>query len=174
MSKSIGKLLRGDYAPMPIENNFNKNRRVNYFELFGKNEQSYIEPTPAWEQRLYQKQNMSYLPAYDYDSKYSSLNVPKDLQQTNDWEHKWKYTKNFVNDFKSGWNEGFDLGVENIVNTASGGKYAELNQALGGDYLSRKDKYYENAKLAGTYEAAKKLDLYQDTITMLLALRGLL
>lgn len=52
MSKSIGKRLRGDYAPMPIENNFNKNRRVNYFELFGKNEQSYIEPTPVLGQRL--------------------------------------------------------------------------------------------------------------------------
>ena len=70
MSKSIGKRLRGDYAPMPIENNFNKNRRVNYFELFGKNEQSYIEPTPTWGQSLYQERNMSYIPQERRNTEY--------------------------------------------------------------------------------------------------------
>ncbi len=174
MSKSIGKLLGGNYQQTGYVNGQEQNYRAQHPEMFGKTQQSYFEPIPSWGQSLYQKQNMSYLPPYNDKNNYSLLNVPENLQQTNDWKHKWNYAKNFVNDFKSGWNEGIDIGVENIINTASGGKYAELNQEFGGDYLSRKNKYYENAQLAGTYETAKKVDLYQDAITMLLALRGLL
>ena len=152
MSKSIGKRLRGDYTPMPIENNFNKNRRVNYFELFGKNEQSYIEPTPVFGQRLppqYQ-QNQSYTPEY-YNSisnihctdprRYIIPNYRKD-----NWVTDLRRLSEAGHYFDDGFVNGGILAAEKLANVGTGGIYGAAMDIFGKKYSERNEQFLQDAK----------------------------
>ncbi len=152
MSKSIGKLLGGNYQQTGYVNGQEQNYRAQHPEMFGKTQQSYFEPIPIERQSLlppYQ-QDQSYMPEY-YNSisnihctdprKYIIPNYRKD-----NWVTDLRRLSEAGHYFDDGFINGSILAAEKLANVGTGGIYGAAMDILGEKYSERNEQFLQDAK----------------------------